>query len=314
MEIFVINNSNNKYVNDMIKCSSRTITILSKRDELVAINSELCLVLVQNLFDTDIDCEILIKIKQSTNCKMYTCIHDFSWFNTTDVINHEIYLEKDIKVNRNSKKLFESCNGIIFPSNFMLTEYKKYFNSYNFIHAYYNDIPLSIRHIKIRVIDSINIGVFNDLISYKGIHMINYLMIKYAKYKGITIKFIIPSINAPCLTDENFFKVIEEYNIHGVTMLNSIGESYSYELTKCLNSGLPMIYNNIGSFKERIPVSNHYFSVFDNVYDISTKHCFTLDRVFEKFLDYLLNGEENKYNKCSTEVVPTKFYSKLLCL
>ena len=66
-----------------------------------------------------------------------------------------------------------------------------------------------------------------------------------------------------------------------------------YLLTKYLFSGLPILYNNIGAFRERIkPLENH-FSVGekDVVIDINK-----LNKGFEDMLNYIItNGKLGKH-------------------
>ena len=49
-----------------------------------------------------------------------------------------------------------------------------------------------------------------------------------------------------------FFDINIKYNIHCLTYLSIVGESLCYSLTKGLVSQLPIFYNNIGTFDERV--------------------------------------------------------------
>ena len=69
--------------------------------------------------------------------------------------------------------------------------------------------------------------------------------------------------------------------------MNKFGETYCYSLSKFLKSGLPIIYNNIGAFKERIPIKEYYFKVFDSEKDIILNS--TLENKFIELLDYIIS-------------------------
>ncbi len=53
-------------------------------------------------------------------------------------------------------------------------------------------------------------------------------------------------------------------------------------------SGLPILYNNIGAFKERIPKREHYFIVYDDenlMNDIEKLYL-----IFENMINYIINN------------------------
>ena len=70
--------------------------------------------------------------------------------------------------------------------------------------------------------------------------------------------------NIPLYDETNWMKTIVSNQFHGLLHLNKFGETYSYCLTKSINSGLPILYNNIGSFKERLNQNEHYIKVIDD--------------------------------------------------
>lgn len=57
------------------------------------------------------------------------------------------------------------------------------------------------------------------------------------------------------------------------------------------------MYNNIGSYKERIPQKDHYFKVIDDECQYYDREL--LKKQFEKMLDYIIenNGKYNHMNK-----------------
>ena len=94
---------------------------------------------------------------------------------------------------------------------------------------------------------------------------------------------MIVSKNIPEYNESNWYDEMIKHNFHCLLHLNKYGETYSYTLSKSINSGLPILYNNIGAFKERIP----------NIKDKDIKH-------YIKVID-----QEDEYD--NTDILFTKF-------
>jgi hypothetical protein len=81
-------------------------------------------------------------------------------------------------------------------------------------------------------------------------------------------------------------------------------------LTKYLFSGLPLLYNNIGSFKERITPLENRFSVgdIDGLIDI-----YRLDYGYEEMLKYIVTNsiDRKKVWTDGSELVKPAFYTSL---
>ena len=112
---------------------------------------------------------------------------------------------------------------------------------------------------------------------------------KYNFYKGYKINFLLVDVNIPKYDENDWYNFIIKYNFHCLLHLNKFGETYSYCLTKSINSGLPILYNNIGSFKERIPNNiDHYIKVTETEIEyINSDLLFTQ---FEKMMDYIIDN------------------------
>jgi hypothetical protein len=116
--------------------------------------------------------------------------------------------------------------------------------------------------------NSINIGNFSLPNECKGIEQINFLKQEILNYKDYKINYYIVNVNIPSYNEEEFFDLVKKHHIHGLLHLNKWGESWCYSLTKSIQSGIPIYYNNIGSFKERIPKNeNMYIKNIDSEND-----------------------------------------------
>jgi hypothetical protein len=309
--IDIINNNN--YKNNFI--------IIKNEKELRQHNFCDSIILLQQLFYTDINLNTLINLKKTTNVQLIISIHDCYWINdeVVKIFNntffwHNAYLKDDIKISEDIIQLFEIADEILFPSKFIYGIYSKYFSTENFVLVTHNDyfLDYSTKNIPLIKNNNINIGVFHDHSIYKGKEYINYLSNKFINYKDYTIKWHITGVNSPKYKEKDFFKYIKFLNIHCLTSLNKEGETWSYALTKFINSGLPIIYNNFGAFKERIPDNvDHYFKVYETEMenDINNEK---LDAVFIQLLDYIIqnNGEFNNINT-NTEIIYNPYYNNL---
>jgi hypothetical protein len=95
---------------------------------------------------------------------------------------------------------------------------------------------------------------------------------------------------------------MSKHNFHCLLHLNKYGETYSYALTKSIYSGLPILYNNIGSFKYRIPIDTpHYKKVTDNENDYNNNEL--LFNTFETMLDYIIENNGLFDNGCFVLII-----------
>lgn len=296
-----------KYFQDLIKIYIGPFVLINTKHNLskyVYTSSDI--LFVQHLLFTDISVRDLLKI----NCRTIITLHDFSWFpnalNIDDKSKHyeNAYLNLMQSFNSEHIALFRRAEVVICPSEFIMSKYELY------LCANYKLIP----HIDLTtdyttkcippVEFTINIGVFHAQCVYKGSEYVKYLKnINIHKKKNIRFVHFKYSEN-------ELYDLIEKHNIHGILVLNKYGETYCYALTKYINSGLPIFYNNIGSFKERIPKKDHYI-VCQNSESVSLNKQFIINR-FVHFLDYILDNQ-GKYNikNYNTTISRSAYYDTL---
>lgn len=309
-----------KYLTDITKhYTNNTYIYVKSKNDLNKINfNKNDILFIQHIIDTDISIDDLISIDK-TNCKIYLSIHDCQWLlginNYNNVASSYLFSDNDIMNSPNYEKLkilLASVDAIIHPSQFTYDMYSKYYSNKNFMKVLHNDyyINHNSKYIPPITNKTINIGHLSAFDEYKGREYILDLMDKYKTYNGYTINFIIANHNSPSYNEVEYYDYIKKYNIHGLTYLNKWGETWCYSLTKGLNTGLPIIYNNIGAFKERIYEKNkeQYFKAFDNEYDDIKK----IYDSFEKMLDYIIknNGKYNNFYK-NSEIIYDPFYDNL---
>ena len=312
-----------KYLNDIISNYSNNnyIYIKSKKQlNSIKLNGNNNILFIQHILHTNISINNLIKkiITIKNNCKIYLSIHDFHWIfgnniQMKDVMNGYLLSNDEIINSPNYNKinkLFELCDIIIHPSKFTSNVFSQNFYNLNYQIQYHNDYYVNNDSLYIPLItnNEINIGNLSGFSEYKGMYNILDLIDKYKTYNNYTINFIVIEYNSPSYNETEYYRYVKKHNIHGLTYLNKWGETWCYSLTKALNTGLPIIYNNIGAFKERITNKQQYFIAYESEYDDIQK----IYDSFEKMLDYIIvnNGKYNKFYK-NKEIIYNPFYDSI---
>lgn len=300
------------------------IKVLGK-DDMNVINLSLeANVLINNLSNTDIVVQDLIELKNSNpKLKFYIVLHDMYWLNYDNLTNnqteltnyysnltnthlsvHGIYLKPNITLCPLITNLFNLCENVICPSKFVYTIYSSQYTNSNLIIVPHIDIdlkqnPIQTHYIPPFISNTINVGCLNYNHYHKGINLITHLKSNYTKYNNWTINWFIVGENIPIYNENEFFEIITKYNIHCLTYLSIVGETWCYSLTKGIKSQLPIFYNNIGSFAERVDKSiETNFIAYQNEqeiqYDTEMK---ILTSRFEQFLNLLIGVNYNQETK-----------------
>jgi len=307
MKTYIISNikggGSEKYVTDLM--NRYPITLIQNKTQLNSINySDGVLLLVQQLFFTGITPKDLLYIKKKYQCRIIICIHDFCWFHDTKY--EHIYLES-IQVDPYVDQLFKAAEYVIHPSRFTKDIYMTSIPHRAIVHPHNDIIQYGFTKHVPQITTTINIGVPHAFSDYKGKENIQLLM-KYTSYKNYNLRFFIVGHNVPMYTEKTWPAFYSK--MHGLLHLNKYGETYCYTLTKSINSGLPILYNNIGAFKERMPVSDHYFKVIDHETDYSNESL--LKSSFESMLNYIIqtNGQHKSVHY-NTDIYYHPFYDSL---
>ncbi len=309
-----------KYLSDIIKkyidCN---FLFIKNSEQLKKIKFESKDILfLQTLFSTNISVADIINLKHINIFKLVISIHDFYWL--TDKIKYEFYngvhnhyLDNDIQINNDIKILFSLAADIIHPSLFTYNLFSKYIQTNNHKIIYHNDFMINNENKFIPEIinKTINIGVLHELSECKGRDYILYLKKHVVNYKNFNIQWFIVGVNIKKYDELEFFDYLSKYNIHCLTYLNKWGETWCYTLTKGINSGLPIIYNNFGAFKERIIEKEHYFKVCENENEFNNNYDKLLV-MFKKMIDYVIdnNGTFKKMD-IDKEILYNEYYNSL---
>jgi hypothetical protein len=280
-----------KYIDDFKQKHTNAFNIQSLKNIMFEKND---ILFIHNLYFTEIEIKDILELE----VKIILCLHDFYWmhefvmrkfYNDEYPPVHTNYLRENICIDVNIIKLFKKAKHIICPSIFVFEHYKKYFNTDNFIYTPHDDIDIHFsNHLNIKIKNNIiNVGVLHSLTKCKGLELIDFLKQNITNYKNYDIRYLIVNKNIDKYDEnEDIKNIIIKHSIHLTTFLNIWGETYSYCLSKVLNVGIPILYNNIGSFKERIPNNEKYFKVFEDEKDVYDYEI--LKNKFYEILDYII--------------------------
>lgn len=97
-------------------------------------------------------------------------------------------------------------------------------------------------------------------------------------------------------SSDTIIQQLHEDQIHGIFHLSIFEESYCYALTESINSGIPILHNERGSFYYRL-VENKKYHTFHEIDDLNS------------FMDYIIENQgTHKYTKIINDIQPNKWY------
>jgi hypothetical protein len=281
-----------KYVADLV-ARYKIVHLRDKRELGVVQKTDV--LLVNQLYNTN------VRVGDLLHLNYIICVHDFCWF-TQNAANIHIFCPRQTfnrgyltchSVDPVLQDFFLKAALIIYPSFFCQSQYSRFFSGKTCVQPH-NDLVLgSLVQIHRQVDGVLRIGSLNEFTEMKGAQFMKWLAENVKSYKNYQIHY-----HFSRYSETNWEEHVA--GLHGLLHLNKYGETYSYTLTKSLKSGLPLLYNNIGSYRERVPKNPHYIVCAETESDVHDVGLL-LTR-FHAFLDYIL--AENKAD--------TAFYDQLL--
>ena len=327
-EVFVVSKirsgGTKKYIDDLEEAySSRKFVSLDSIERFSEHKSQIkasSLVMVHQLHIVKVTPRMLIELKRDSGCNMVICVHDFCWFlksvKNRSMALHSAYLNQR-EEDEDITELFTLAEMIIVPSQFVYDKYVSCFpNTCKFVVVPHIDEPISPCVLDVPIVDKeIRIGSMSALNEYKGKEILDYMAehVHGSTYLDYKVSICVVGKDIPPYKESDFYDIIKEHNLHGLLLLNKWGETYCYLLSKCINSGLPVFYNNIGSFTERIPrdedrffVANNNETEYDSLYE-------TIITKMEPMLEFIVKNSGVTMNKESiTEQPKHPFYDTFL--
>lgn len=280
--IFIISNINNgganKYMLDLLKIYSKynlnIIFITCQNDIQKYINffKNNDTLILQYILFSDLSFDIILNLVSKYNLKLIIPLHDNYYL----IDDSEIDIKGDLTIHEHhnyipnyKKNILREAHQIIFPSKYIFDVFNisdhdiknKLFIKEHIDELFYDNIS----HIPIIEANIINIGIITEISKIKGydllkeiIHIDNIDNYKIIYHFFSPINFKRNNIIMHGRYNENeIYSLLIKNKIHGLLFFNSLPETYSFALTKGINSSLPIYYTPIGAIKERLEKLNN---------------------------------------------------------
>lgn len=323
-----------KYVQDLIKNYGGTTGIPFHRlpskaaaDAAATLFHENDILLFQYLLYTDFTFDDVANMVRRFRLRLIIPIHDKYFLDDNPgadlVINPSVHFAEPAAIPSDKLVLLHLAEFLIFPSDYIRNVFLKYIDLPSMVVVPHIDQPLH-RYLSIPPLmnDTIRVGIITSPTFCKGLDIweglfritmhqgkrVNYYL--YSNYKNIQF----PEVVVRGAYQENeIYCILEEDNIHGLLFLNRYPETYSYALTKGINSGRPLLYTRMGAVAERLARENQpeKYIVTDNT---------DVEQSFSNLLDFIAahagehSGED--FSMCiptaqDERVIQPEFYNNL---
>ena len=251
------------------------------------------------------------------NSKIIITIHDFFWiFNNNqnpsieDIDNYDFSKLENIKNNELVKDIFNLCDDIIFPLDYIKKIYTRFFNikditkyiTINHNDIYYYNVQRYINKIYNNTFKIVYIGLIDKIKGYNFVidNLLNITNLKYnyeiyfigKMRKKISNKNINSNIKLIYLneysSDEQLFKILNNIKPNLLLLCSTYYETWSYVCSLLLNTGLPIFYN-LNVYYERLKniINTESYDYYEDKKIIQQK--------FNKFIDYLIYEKSDEY-------------------
>lgn len=228
--------------------------------------------------------EILNLVKLLENKKIILSIHDYQWLfphcpnPTTEEFE---YLVPPIENVNNFKQLLNACDIVYMHTQNVLDRYQQFCGPLkNVTISHPCDVPVYYENLFVQSSSpKIKIGFLGGNAQHKGYYQFMDLARKFGEFEFHVYGCDIPSsllISHGKYNDDKITQQLKNDGIHILLALSLSEETYCYALTRMINTGIPIVYLNRGSFKSRLAqdcglAQNNSFERFfpvDNLCDL----------------------------------------------
>ncbi len=279
------------------------------------------ILIFQYLLYTDFNFDDVREIVRRYKLRLIIPIHDKYFLSGNEDADYAydpvIHMAAATKIPEAKRRLLADAEYIIFPSQFIYNEFQRHLIFPSMVIVPHIDEQLHRHEFVPPVKGALNIGIITEASECKGLDLLERLF-QRGIYKKLDVKFFMYNDytgNAPAVrkrgrySEKDIYRQLVKDHIHGLLFLNNMPETYSFALTKGINSGLPFLYTNIGAVRERMASEDHSKYIPTDNEDLESK--------FGVLLDYIMMhaGTDGKGNLMSLtdklNVVLPKFYDRL---
>ena len=279
--------------------------------------------IVQYLINSDITVAKLVEIVEKYKLRVIIPMHDWYWCTEDQTFSilkkdavfcHMAYLMSNIDVRPAVRRLFAQAKILITPSHFLSEGHKRIFQEdLNITIVPHNDYPVRLSMLYVPQIGNglVNIGVFTRQEPYKGAEILMHLVKGVRNHRGYRINYCMVGKTIPRYKESGFYEHARRYNIHCFLYLNKWGETYCYALTRAIAMGIPIFYNNVGAFRERLGDKEWHFKNIESEVDYPDIPG-TIGR-FRHLLDYIIRKQgTGRFPSALSNIIEYRpFYDRL---
>tara|TARA_X000000950_G_scaffold181227_1_gene219772 strand:- start:50183 stop:52111 length:1929 start_codon:yes stop_codon:yes gene_type:complete len=295
-----------RYLNELAAATSRRVTMVKslKQWNRLKLNHN-TIILAQCFEDSDLGILEFLRDPRIKGVRVVVPIHEWKFFtrgraknSQNDAYNQfSAYLDENASstaVPLASQALLERADVILSPSNFVNTHLARFgVPMHKVKRAVPFDYSLATIQPTVPVVlqGEVRIAALTSLSECKGSELLRDVVSTFddTVLHGVRVSVLLVGKNEkiPPYKEglSSFLRVIEKHKINGLLHLNKWGETYCYALTKSIISGLPILYNGVGSFPERLAGVSNAFVAIDNEGDYTN---FGLVRsAFSRFVKHI---------------------------
>jgi len=262
-----------KYVDDLVKHYS-TLGIkfrpfVNQTDATGARFEAGDILLFQYLFATDLTFDFVRALVVRHGLRLVIASHDQYFLNDDPAWDHAYnasihHMAPRPRLAPAKRQLFELAEYIVFPSDFARSVFKPHIDLGSMVVVPYIDHQ-EVPHTYVPPLtECYNVGVITELSQYKGLDKLLWLFddtrrpdrhsrcVEFSVYSDLLqSRWPHVSVKGGYAEDEIFDR-LDADGVHALLFLNNFPETYSYALTKGINSGRPILYTDIGAVGERM--------------------------------------------------------------
>lgn len=215
--------------------------------------------LYQKISEPGSDDAVLRVLSRPSRPRLLVVVHDYFFLCPDNKII--VHTPSFSSMAESKKSILRLASDVIFPSFFLKEYYEHFFSLPRFRVVPHIDNeefqplrvpPVHQKKICLAIITPLSVykGKYTYLHLFKNVNQIFSHPIEYRLF-GTSFPYLKSVVKSyPPYKEDEIYPLISE--CHGMLFLNHFPEMYSYALTKGINSGLPILYSDMGAVKERL--------------------------------------------------------------
>lgn len=231
---------------------------------------------LQHLLNTDFTFTHVSELVAQHGLRLVVPIHDLYFLNdipaADHTLNESVHTYEAPSIPADKLQLLSMAEHIIFPSNFIHDVFAKHISFPSMAIVPHGD-DRTPRHFDVPVVDNgntLHVGIITSPSYTKGGDLMLRLMQACTSHNGKRVRFFWYGLSTQAARfisllllsrtlvgrgayrESDIYGKLQQDKVQGLLFLNNHAETYSYALTKGINTGLPILYSDMGAVGERM--------------------------------------------------------------